>query len=199
LLTFPSLQGAAAILEFYAIESPLAQPRNMVLSQLIASSVGVSVSKLFALNPNYDSIRWLGGGIACAAATIVMALTKTVHPPAGATALLAVVDHAAVGIGWMLIPAMLLGCGVMLATALVVNNIQRRFPSYWWTPERLHSNVANILEAKPDLERGQGTTSEDEGLGSPNIVIQKGVVIVPPHIFLSPEEKAFLETLSNRL
>lgn len=169
------------------------------MSQLIASSVGVGVSKLFALSPHYDSIRWIGGGVACAAATIVMALTKTIHPPAGATALLAVVDHAAVGIGWFLVPAMLLGCTVMLATALLVNNIQRRFPSYWWTPERLRSNSPNILEGKSDLERGVGSTSEDEGVDPSRIVIRRGLVVVAPHIVLSPEEKIFLETLSNRI
>lgn len=171
----------------------------MILSQLIASSVGVSVSKLFAMNPDYDSIRWLGGGIACAGATIVMALTKTVHPPAGATALLAVVDSSAVGIGWMLIPSMMLGCAVMLATALLVNNIQRRFPSYWWTPEHLDGKSPNMIEAKPDLERQMGVASEDEDNELPHIAIHKGLVIMAPHIVLSPEEKVFLETLSNRI
>lgn len=130
-----------------------------------------------------------------------MALTKTIHPPAGATALLAVVDKSAVGIGWMLVPAMLLGCAVMLAVALVVNNLQRKFPSYWWTPERLHSDTPNILEAKrPDLESGPaGSASDEEETGVAGIVIHKGQVIVAPHIFLSPAEKMFLETLSNRL
>lgn len=175
----------------------------MVLSQLMASIIGVGVSRLFALSPEYESIRWLGGAVSCAATTIAMALTKTVHPPAGATALLAVVDADAAGIGWMLVPAVLLGCAVMLATALLVDNAQRRFPSYWWTPEDLErGSPPGIVEEKTDLERGMemGTASEDEGGGVPaSIVIRKGIVVVAPHVFLSPEEKAFLETLSNRI
>jgi CBS-domain-containing membrane protein len=66
-----------------------------------------------------------------------MALTKTVHPPAGATALLAVVDPTLIQVGWFLIPVMLLGCSLMLGAALVINNIERQFPVYWWAPEDL--------------------------------------------------------------
>ncbi|KXH62604.1 HPP family protein [Colletotrichum nymphaeae SA-01] len=91
--------GAAAVLEFYSIESPLSQPRNSVFGQLLSAVVGVAICKLFQLSPHFDSIRWLGGALSCALATTVMALTKTVHPPAGATALLAVVDDGVVHLG----------------------------------------------------------------------------------------------------
>ncbi|PHH85011.1 hypothetical protein CDD83_1034 [Cordyceps sp. RAO-2017] len=126
--------GAAAVLEFYAIESPLSQPRNAVLGQTLASIVGVGVAKLFQLSDRFHQIRWVGGALSCASATALMALTKTVHPPAGATALLAVADDHLVALGWLLVPLVLLGCALMLAVALLVNNIERRFPLYWWTP-----------------------------------------------------------------
>ena len=206
----------------------------MVLSQAIASTVGVAVSKLLRTNAGYHGIRWIGGGASCAAAVVVMALTGTVHPPAGATALLAVVDESAAALGWMLIPAMMLGCAVMLAVALLVNNIQRRFPSYWWTPAHLggtegddhgrgpsrrhsHSNDNGNGDNR-DWDSGGGeedrhgtsaggekrdvnneATSEDESLASAAIVIRYGAVDVAPHIFLSPEERNFLELLSNRV
>lgn len=63
-----------------------------------------------------------------------MALTGTVHPPAGATALMAVLDERVAGLGWFLVCPLLLGCGLMLAVAMLVNNVQRRFPYYWWSP-----------------------------------------------------------------
>lgn len=87
------------------------------------------------LSPNFESIRWVGGALSCGIATALMALTGTVHPPAGATALMAVADENVASMGWFLIPVVMVGCGVMLAMALLVNNIQRRFPYYWWTPE----------------------------------------------------------------
>lgn len=112
----------------------------MVMGHLLSSVIGVSICKLFLLSNDFDSIRWVAGALACASATSAMALTKTVHPPAGATALLAVVDNGIVDLGWFFIPILLLGCAIMLACALLVNNLQRRFPVYWWTPEDL-SNV----------------------------------------------------------
>lgn len=192
-------QGAAAVLEFYTIESPLAQPRNAVLGQLISVTIGVCVCKLFALSPHFESIRWVGGALACATATVAMALTKCVHPPAGATALLAVVDRTAAGLGWDLIYVVLLGCAVMLGTALLVNNIQSRFPSYWWTPEDLRRKLPELAAEKPDVERQSETASTADTADMPEIVLRAGQVIIRGDITLDPEEKMFLETLSGRL
>ena len=140
MLTY-TLQGAAAVLEFYAIESPLAQPRNAVIGQVLSSVVGIAVAKLFQMSDKFEEIRWVAGALACAAATAIMALTKTVHPPAGATALLAVANQDVTQLGWFLIPVMLLGLGLMLCVALIINNIERQFPIYWWTPEDLRRGV----------------------------------------------------------
>lgn len=109
----------------------------MILGHLISSIVGISICKLFLLSDDFDRIRWLGGALACAAATSAMGLTNTVHPPAGATALLTVVDNGIVDLGWFLIPVLMLGCVLMLACALLFNNVLRRFPVYWWTAEDL--------------------------------------------------------------
>jgi hypothetical protein len=43
---------------------------------------------------------------------------------------LAVVDDAVVDLGWFLVPTMLLGCGIMLVVALLVNNIEPTFPIF---------------------------------------------------------------------
>jgi hypothetical protein len=150
--------GAAAVLEFYAIESPLAQPRNAVFGQVLSTVVGVAIAKLFQLSPHFESVRWAAGALACAAATAVMALTKTVHPPAGATALLAVANPIITKLGWYLIPVMLLGLALMLAVALIINNIERQFPIYWWTPEDLRRNkgepAEDVLQHKHTPEDG---------------------------------------------
>ncbi|KAH6839522.1 HPP family-domain-containing protein [Chaetomium sp. MPI-CAGE-AT-0009] len=126
--------GAAAVLDFYAIESPLAQPRNAILGQAVSALTGIAICKLLALSPHFETIRWLGASLACACATALMALTGTVHPPAGATALMAVLDDRVAALGWFLLAPLLLGCCLMLGVAMLVNNVQRRFPFYWWSP-----------------------------------------------------------------
>jgi len=199
--------GAAAVLEFYAIESPLAQPRNAILGQILSSIVGISICKLFALSSSFQSLRWLAASISCASAVALMALTGTVHPPAGATALMAVADDNIVRLGWHLIPVMLLGCALMQCIALLINNIQRRFPVYWWTPEEVGRYWHKDDDEKGSTTEGASTftlasvdidtsLSHDEGR---KVVITKGTVVIPASMYLRPEEKLLLESLGQRL
>ncbi|KAI0437180.1 HPP family-domain-containing protein [Xylaria telfairii] len=187
--------GAAAVLEFCAFESPFAQPRNFLVSQLIASITGVSLSKLFQLRSNDDWVRWFGGALACAITTALMDLTKTIHPPAGATALIAVIDDSAQSIGWKFIPLVLLGCSIMLLVALILNNVFTRFPVYWWTAHNLA-----IIPSKPLSAPSLGDEETAAKAQAAEIVILPGgEVVVPGHIQLSPEEKLLLERISSKL
>src|SRR3990172_8233789 len=76
--------GASAVLVYAAIKSPLAQPRNLIGGHVIAWIIGVACYKLFGGT-------WIGGALASSLAIVAMLLTKTLHPPAGATALIAVI------------------------------------------------------------------------------------------------------------
>ncbi|KAK3374737.1 HPP family-domain-containing protein [Podospora didyma] len=218
--------GAAAVLDFYAIESPLAQPRNTILGQLISSFVGISIGKLFALSPHFESIRWLGAALSCATATAAMGLTGTVHPPAGATALMAVMNDDVMQLGWFLIPAVELGVGLMLTMALMINNIQRRFPFYWWSPEEtggfwhrrrqesktieaLGASINSILSDNDTAITGAASSSifrdtdssalEKGGGGDRRLVITRDAVHIPNDMYVTAEEKTLLETLCQRL
>ncbi|KAG6378779.1 hypothetical protein JVT61DRAFT_13054 [Boletus reticuloceps] len=61
-----------------------------------------------------------------------MQLTKTVHLPAGATALLTTVQQF-IDLSWYLLPVVLLSSTLALIVALLVNNMQRRYPMFWLT------------------------------------------------------------------
>ena len=121
--------GASAVLIYGAIRSPLAQPRNLIGGHVISAAIGVTAYKLLPAN------LWLASAIAVATSIAVMHATKTLHPPGGATALIAVVGSQKIhdlGYLYLLIPA---GVGplIMLAVALLVNNIpkKRRYPEFW--------------------------------------------------------------------
>ena len=65
-----------------------------------------------------------------------MHATQTLHPPGGATALIAVIGGEGIrqlGYWYVLVPC-LLGAVFMLVIALIVNNIprSRRYPIFWW-------------------------------------------------------------------
>jgi len=121
--------GASAVLIYGAIKSPLAQPRNLVGGHVFSALIGVASQLLF------HSHLWLAAGIAVATAIAVMHATRTLHPPGGATALIAVIGGEKIhdlGFMYALFPV---GGGVliMLIIALLVNNIpkSRRYPEFW--------------------------------------------------------------------
>ena len=66
----------------------------------------------------------------------LMHLTKTLHPPGGATALIAVIGGDTVHqLGYLyVIIAAGMGALIMLVVALLINNIpdSRRYPEYWF-------------------------------------------------------------------
>ena len=122
--------GASAVLIYGAIDVPLAQPRNLVGGHIVSALAGVTCYKL--LQPNL----WLAGAVAVATAIAFMHATKTLHPPGGATALIAVIGSEkihALGYLYVIIPAGM-GATIMLVVALLVNNIprSRRYPEFWF-------------------------------------------------------------------
>ncbi|RAL14409.1 HPP family protein [Aspergillus homomorphus CBS 101889] len=191
--------GAAAVLEFSAIESPFAQPRNAVISQVIASTVGIGISKLWALNAHAESLPQVGGALACALTTCIMVLTNTVHPPAGATALLSVTQSA--DVGWAMILVMLLGSILMQTVALLINNIQRRFPIYWWTPVSLARPKQSDTESGDSIRASFETaTTQDVFSGDPRqVLIESGKIILPNQFSISEAEMKLLRSISERL
>lgn len=121
--------GASAVLLFGAVRSPLAQPPNLIGGHLISAMIGVCAYKL--LHP----WMWLAAALAVATAIAAMHATKTLHPPGGATALIAVIGGEKIhnlGYLYALVPVAA-GALLLLIVALIVNNIPktRRYPEFW--------------------------------------------------------------------
>ena len=79
----------------------------------------------------YPRLQWLAASLATAFALVVMHLTKTTHPPAGATALIPCVDPHIWALRWYYLPVLLLSSMIVLASACLVNNVQRQYPKFW--------------------------------------------------------------------
>ena len=122
--------GASAVLLYGAPRSPLAQPRNLIGGHIVSAIVGVACWKLLQPYP------WLAAAAAVATAMALMDAARMLHPPGGATALIAVVGSPAVhdlGFYYVLVPATT-GPVILLAVAVLVNNIpkDRRYPTIWF-------------------------------------------------------------------
>lgn len=135
--------GASSVILYGTPASPLGQPKAFVGGQFLSALTAVCITKLFELNHNYNpnlidsshSLVWVAGGIATGTALCVMILTDTVHPPGGATALLAATSPPVVKLGWHYLPVVLLSAVIMEAWAMVWMNLGRaRYPHYWLWP-----------------------------------------------------------------
>lgn len=115
--------GAAAVLLFAAPDSPLAQPRNCIVGNFLGGLVSLVMVHLFGSEP------WVMA-LAVATAIKVMQLTKTLHPPGGAVALVGVMSHAE----WsFLFTPVLAGSVVLVLCTVAFNNLMpgRSYPKHW--------------------------------------------------------------------
>ena len=128
--------GASAVLVYGAVRSPLAQPRNLVGGHVVSAVIGVICWKLL-----HDHL-WLAEAMAVATAIAVMHATRTLHPPGGATALIAVIGSPRIhelGFLYVLIPATV-GPLILLAVGL------------WLTISRNHAAIQKSgVSSLPDL------------------------------------------------
>ncbi len=120
--------GASSVLVYGIIQSPFSQPRNLVGGHLVSAFIGVTVHKLA------PDIIWIAAPLAVSLAIILMQITKTLHPPGGATALIAIIGSDKIkDLGYMyVLSPVLIGVLILLFTALIFNNMtsSRTYPSH---------------------------------------------------------------------
>lgn len=109
--------GASAVLVFGAPASPLAKPRNVIGSHVLSALVGVFFAQ------NFGTCVPLAAACAVATAIVLMLLTGTLHPPGGATALIAVIGGPQIShLGYLfaLVPCFT-GSLIVVVAALICN------------------------------------------------------------------------------
>jgi CBS domain-containing membrane protein len=123
--------GASAVLIYGAPQAELSQPRNLIGGHVISAIVGVTLYNYLPIDLAIVS------ALSVSIAIAFMHLTRTLHPPGGATALIAVIGSSKVhDLGYLyVLSPILLGAFLMLIVALIVNNLsndpKRHYPTYW--------------------------------------------------------------------
>lgn len=117
--------GATSVLIYGVINSPLAQPRNLIGGHVISAIIGVTIALLV-------KEVWFAAALAVSLSIVCMQVTKTLHPPGGATALIAIIGSDKVkSLGYLyVISPILTGVIILLFVALIVNNVtpNRSYP-----------------------------------------------------------------------
>ncbi|WP_019385456.1 HPP family protein [Acinetobacter venetianus] len=116
--------GASSVLLFAVPNSPLAQPWNVIIGNILAGVIGVTCTQLLA-----DSTTAFSLAVGCA--IFMMMTTDSLHPPSGAVAITAVLGGDAVhrlGFHFILYPV-LLNSILLLVFAVFFNRlIGRHYP-----------------------------------------------------------------------
>ena len=133
--------GASSLLVYGVIQSRLAQPQNLIGGHLVSAIVGVTVQQFV------PDILWITAPLAVSLSIVFMQITKTLHPPGGATALIAVTGSAEIrNLGyWYVVSPVLSGALILLSIALIFNNLtmNRHYPNHrkhLQLKKRIHSH-----------------------------------------------------------
>jgi CBS-domain-containing membrane protein len=124
--------GASAVLVYGAPQAEFSQPRNLIGGHIVSALVGIAVYRYLPFDVS------LAGATAVALSIVLMHATRTLHPPGGATALIAVIGSSQIhDLGFMfVVTPIAMGASILLLIALAVNNLsqnpKRHYPSYWW-------------------------------------------------------------------
>ena len=124
--------GASAVLIYGAPQAEFSQPRNLVGGHVLSALIGVTLYRYLPLDIN------MLGALAVSLSIVAMHFTSTLHPPGGATALIAVINGAQLhNLGYMfVVTPIATGAIILLIIALIVNNLsnnpKRHYPRYWF-------------------------------------------------------------------
>lgn len=128
--------GASAVLVYGIPSSPLAKPRNVIGGHVICALIGVTVCKLFA------NQLWFAAALSVAVSIVAMQVTKTLHPPGGATGLIACIGSTKIiSLGYLyVISPVLVGASLLVIVAAVANKeyLGRPFYTYFNRKPKRH-------------------------------------------------------------
>ena len=108
--------GASLVLVMAVQDSPLAQPRNVFFGHIFSALSGVIMFYFLGGSP-------LSISLGMALAILIMMITKTVHPPAGANPVIAILG--AKTFEFVIIPVAI-GASFIIIFAYIYNKIWKR-------------------------------------------------------------------------
>lgn len=146
----PSM-GASAVLLFAVPHGQLSTPWAFLAGNFFSAIVGVTCSKLIGTIV-------FAAPVAVALSILVMHLSRSLHPPGGATALAAVIGGPTIQeLGyWYVFTPTLINCCILFSVAMLFNNIFRwrrypqslmRYQNVGYHPDTRRINMDHIHEA----------------------------------------------------
>ena len=112
--------GASMVLVMAVHESPLAQPKNILLGHILSAMSGVLIFSLMGTT-------FISLGLSVGLAVFVMASFNIIHPPAGANPIIAVLGGK--GLSFVILPVAVGALFIVLFAIIYSKIIGRKYPS----------------------------------------------------------------------
>jgi len=137
--------GASCVILFALPEAPLAQPKNVVFGHFITALSGMVAAHFLPITPLTIALA-TGVGVG------LMALTNTVHPPAGANPLVVLLAGSAGVPGWSFLLFPVLSGAILL---VVIASLYHPFTTRAYT----HPFLPKILKSRAEQSRAEDDMS----------------------------------------
>ncbi|KMT22849.1 HPP family protein [Clostridium cylindrosporum] len=112
--------GASAVILYTTPKSPFARPQNVICGHVLAAITGIVMYKVFG-------ITWWSLALTVTIANGIMIITNTIHPPAGATSLIAILTKAS---PIFIIKPVLVGTIILVVWAILMNKIHDKIKNH---------------------------------------------------------------------
>lgn len=114
--------AASCVLVFIAHSGPLSQPRQVIGGYILFTATGLIIWSVFDKSLMIIIISLV-------IVLILMSLTNTIHPPAAASALVAINFET----GWGYLIPIIIGACLLVFISILYNNLfsNRQYPKYW--------------------------------------------------------------------
>lgn len=115
--------GASCVLVFIAYSGPLSQPRQVVGGHLLSTFTGLLIWSIFGKSLFIIIISLV-------IVLFLMSMTNTIHPPAAASALVAINFET----GWGYLIPIAIGAVLLVFISVLYNNLfsKRQYPKHWF-------------------------------------------------------------------
>ncbi len=114
--------GASCVLVFAAHNGPLSQPRQVIGGHILSTVTGLIIWSVFGKSLFIITVSLV-------VVLILMSFTKTIHPPAAASALVAINFET----GWGYLIPIVIGVFLLVFISMLYNNLfpKRQYPKHW--------------------------------------------------------------------
>lgn len=115
--------GASCVLVFIAYQGPLSQPRQVIGGYILSTTTGLIIWSTFGKSLSIIIVSLV-------IVLLLMSLTNTIHPPAAASALVAINFET----GWGYLIPITIGAILLVIIAMLYNNLfsNRQYPKHWF-------------------------------------------------------------------